>query len=264
MLGYPQRVTADAGNVEADVTLSVIMPVFNERATLRQAVDGILGASLPVDSFELVIVDDGSTDGSREALLDETWPSAVTVLVHDENCGKGTAIRTGLAAARGRYSVVADADLELEPDDIARLLPPLQRGDADAVFGARVFPKGSPRKVRYWIGNKGVTLAANVLFRSSLSDLMTCYKAMPTAVFRSLALEERGFPIEAEIAVRLVQRGARIHQTPVAYDPRRRKAGKKLTMLDGLRVLRTLLRCRVHQVRPLPVGRRADADSPSR
>ena len=221
------------------------MPVFNERETVATAVERVLAADIPVTALEIVLVDDGSTDGTRELLGSRAWPEGVRVVLHDRNRGKGAAVRTGLAAARGAYAVVVDADLELDAEDVGRLLPPLLFGEAEAVFGARRFPRGSIRRVRYGLGNKGVTAAANLLFGGSLSDIMTGYKAMPTALFRSLALRETGFGIEPEIVARLLGAGVSIHEVPVAYEPRTHKEGKKLTMVDGFRVLRTLLRCRL-------------------
>jgi glycosyltransferase involved in cell wall biosynthesis len=234
---------------EATPDLSIVMPVFNEATTVREAVQQILDLELPIASRELIVVDDGSTDATKATLNDESWPLEVRLFTHERNQGKGAAVRTGLTHARGRFAVVVDADLELDVSDLARLLPPLFAGEADAVFGARIFPKGSARKMRYWIGNRGVSIAANMLFGGSLADVMTCFKAMSTDLFRSLNLRERGFGIEAEVTARLMQTKARIIEIPVHYEPRPRKAGKKLTMLDGVRVLRTLIRCRLSKAR---------------
>ncbi len=204
----------------------------------------MLAVELPV-SVELLVVDDGSTDGTRDLLVSTEWPEEVRILLHERNEGKGGAVRTGLAAARGRFSLVVDADLELDAADIALLLPPLLEGEADCVLGARRFPLDSARKLRYRAGNKGVTVAANVLYGGSLADIMTGYKAMRTELFRSLPLRENGFGIEPEIVAHLLRSGATIREVHVDYTPRARKDGKKLTMWDGVRVLRTLLRCRV-------------------
>lgn len=231
--------------VRRGIELSVVMPVFNERGTVVEAVRRVLEADLPVTALEIVIVDDGSTDGTREILRGQAWPEGVRVLLHERNRGKGAAVQTGLCEARGSYAVVVDADLELDAEDVGRLLPPLLFGEAQAVFGARRFPAGSLRRLRYGLGNKGVTAAANLLYGGRLSDIMTGYKAMPTALFRSLALREQGFGIEPEIVARLLRAGVAIREVPVAYEPRTHKDGKKLTMVDGLRVLRTLLRCRL-------------------
>src|SRR2546430_13161202 len=135
--------------------LTLVMPAFSERATIMQAIEQVLAVELAVDSVELLVVDDGSTDGTRELLASRRWPSEVRVLLHERNEGKGGAVRTGLDAARGRFAAVVDADLELDASDLALLLPPLLDGEADCVLGARRFPMDSARKLRYRLGNKG-------------------------------------------------------------------------------------------------------------
>jgi glycosyltransferase involved in cell wall biosynthesis len=228
--------------VTAAPELTVVMPVFNERATVERAVAEVLDAGL--GDFELLVVDDGSTDGTRELLRGREWPEHVRLLRHDRNRGKGAAIRTGLAEARGGYTTIMDADLEYDPTDIPALLAPLRAGDAEAVFGTRGFQSHSAYSFWYVVGNHGVTFVANLVYNSWISDLMTGHKAMATELFRSLPLRERGFAIEAEITARLLNRGIRIYEVPIVYRARSREEGKKLTALDGLRVLRTLLRCR--------------------
>jgi glycosyltransferase involved in cell wall biosynthesis len=220
------------------------MPVYNEAATVRQAIDDVLATDLGMES-ELIVVDDGSTDGTRDILAEGDWPSRVRVLHHDRNRGKGTAVRTALAAARGEYSAIFDADLEYEPEDIAALLPPLVDGRTNAVFGVRAFDGYTSHSFLYVMGNKLVTLVANVLFNVYLRDLMTCHKAIRTDVFRSLPLHASGFTIEPEITARLIQRGERIFEVPVRYRARSFDQGKKLTARDGLRVIGMLVRCRL-------------------
>jgi glycosyltransferase involved in cell wall biosynthesis len=220
------------------------MPVFNERERLAKAIAAVLAANV-ADSYELLIIDDGSTDGTVDILRDGSWPSEVRIVYHERNRGKGAAIRTALTEARGQYTTIMDADLEYEPGDIPALLGPLRAGDAKAVFGTRAFQSHSAYSFWYVIGNRFVTFAANLLYNSWISDMMTGQKAMSTELFRSLELRQRGFAIEAEITARLLRRGIRIHEVPISYAARSREDGKKLTALDGLRVLRTLLRCRV-------------------
>ena len=221
------------------------MPVFNERATVEAAIADALGAELPVGSRQLVVIDDGSTDGTRELLAGRDWGENVTVLHHERNQGKGAALRTGLAAATGELAAVLDADLEYEAASLADVLQPIVDGRANVVFGTRAWTSHSAYSFWYVMGNKVVTLATNVLYNSWISDVMTCHKAMRTDLFRSLRLRERGFAIEPEIAARVLRSGERIYEVPVSYQARSREEGKKLTSLDGLRVLRTLLRCRV-------------------
>jgi glycosyltransferase involved in cell wall biosynthesis len=203
----------------------------------------VLAADLGVD-VELIVVDDGSTDGTDRMLQETDWPKQVRVLRHDRNRGKGAAVRTALAVARGEYAAIFDADLEYEPGDIATLLPPLVDGRTNAVFGVRAFDGYTSHSFVYVLGNKLVTLVANVLFNVYLRDLMTCHKAIRTDVFRSLPLRASGFTIEPEITARLIQRGERIFEVPVRYQARSFEEGKKLTARDGLRVVLALVRCR--------------------
>lgn len=226
------------------VEVSVLMPVYNERETVERAIAGVLEAGIS-DSLELLVVDDGSTDGTRELLRETNWPAAVRVLHHDRNRGKGAAIRTALESAQGEWSTIMDADLEYEPTDIPLLLEPLRNGRATVVYGTRAFKSHSAYSFWYVVGNRAVTLAANVIYNSWISDMMTGHKAMATDLFRTLDLCERGFAIEAEITARLLLRGIRIYEVPIEYVARGREEGKKLTATDGLRVVRTLLRCRI-------------------
>ncbi len=225
--------------------LSILMPVYDERATVEAAIEDALTADLPVAARQLVIVDDGSTDGTRELLGSRTWPDNVKVVYHERNLGKGAAVRTALAHATEEFAAILDADLEYRASDLAEVLEPLLAGDAHVVFGTRAWTSQSSFSFWYVMGNKAVTMATNVIYNCWISDVMTGHKAMRTELFRSLKLRERGFAIEPEIAARVLRSGERIHEVPISYSARSREAGKKLTALDGLRVLRTLVRCRV-------------------
>jgi glycosyltransferase involved in cell wall biosynthesis len=219
------------------------MPVYNEAATVEPAISEMLAADLGTE-FELIVVDDGSTDDTRDLLEAKPWPERVTLLRHDRNRGKGAAVLTGLEKARGEFTTIFDADLEYDPSDIATLLGPLQEGRAKAVFGVRAFDGYTSHSFVFVLGNRLVTLVANALFNVYLRDLMTCHKAVRTDLLRSLPLKEAGFGIEPEITARLLQRGERIFEVPVSYRARSDEEGKKLTAMDGLRVIRTLIRCR--------------------
>ena len=223
--------------------LSILMPVFNERATVERAIREAADVELSVD-HELVVVDDGSTDGTRQIIDSTEWPANVHVHHHAANQGKGAAVRTALEHAQGEIAAILDADLEYAAADLATLLPPLLEGDANVVFGVRAFDGYTSHSFLYVMGNRGVTLAANILFNTYIADLMTCHKAIRTDIFRSLPLQARGFDIEPEITARLLQRGERIFEVPVSYRARRTEEGKKLTSVDGFRVIATLLRCR--------------------
>jgi glycosyltransferase involved in cell wall biosynthesis len=223
--------------------VTVVMPVYNERATVERAIAAVLDAQV-ADDFELIVVDDGSSDGTVEVLREGSWPEHVRLLYHDRNLGKGAALRTALADARGTYTTIMDADLEYDPADIPSLLAHLRNGDAEAVFGTRGFQSHSAYSFWYVVGNRAVTFAANLIYNSWISDMMTGQKAIRTELFRSLKLKERGFAIEAEITARLLRDDVRIYEVPIVYRARSREEGKKLTPRDGLRVLRTLARCR--------------------
>ena len=224
--------------------LSILMPVYNERERVERAVAEVLDAELP-DEFELIIVDDGSTDGTREILRNGDWGPKVRLFEHASNQGKGAAIRTGLQQAQGEFSAIFDADLEYDPGDLALLMPPLMDGRTNACFGVRAFDGYTSHSFLFVIGNKGVTLACNVLFNVYLHDIMTCHKMIRTDVFKELSLKSPGFAIEPEITARLVQHGERIFEVPVHYRARSNEEGKKLTARDGFRVIATLVRCRL-------------------
>jgi glycosyltransferase involved in cell wall biosynthesis len=220
-----------------------MMPVYNERERVEQAITEVLQTEMPIPS-ELVIVDDGSTDGTSEILRSVSWDERVRLFEHEHNRGKGAAIQTALKEARGDLAAIFDADLEYDPADLRLLMPPLLDGRANACFGVRAFDGYTSHSFLFVMGNKGVTLACNVLFNVYLHDIMTCHKMIRTDVFRSLPLSAAGFSIEPEITARLVQHGERIFEVPVHYRARSTEEGKKLTAVDGFRVLRTLLRCR--------------------
>jgi glycosyltransferase involved in cell wall biosynthesis len=223
--------------------LSILMPVYNERERVEKAIAEVLSTQLPTE-FELIVVDDGSTDGTREILRGGSWDGRVRLFEHPENRGKGAAVQTALAQAEGEYAAIFDADLEYDPSDLGLLMPPLLDGRANASFGVRAFDGYTSHSFLFVLGNKGVTLACNILFNVYLHDIMTCHKMIKTDIFRSLPLRSAGFAIEPEITARLVQHGERIFEVPVHYRARSTAEGKKLTAVDGFRVIGTLLRCR--------------------
>jgi glycosyltransferase involved in cell wall biosynthesis len=230
--------------------LSILIPVYNEEVTVKSAVDHVLGTKYPVDQVELVIVDDGSTDRTPEILRElADADSRINLITHERNAGKGEAVKTAIRNANGTYAAIMDADLEYEPSDIGKLLEPVLAGEAEVVFGSRGFESHSAFSFWYVMGNKGVTLVANLLFNCFLSDIMTCHKLMPTTIWRELDLKCTGFDIEPEITGKLLARGHRIYEVPVRYRARGRAEGKKLTAVDGLRVVRTLAECRLEMAR---------------
>lgn len=223
--------------------LSVVVPVFNEAATLQEALKRLLDVPYPAE-VEFVVVDDGSTDQSPE-VLDRIADPRLVRHRHQHNRGKGAAIRTGADLASGDYLLMYDADLEYSANDIPRLLQPVLNGDAEVVFGTRSF--GSHTAYSFWfvLGNKVVTQAANVLFNCWISDLETCYKLLPLPLYRALQVRSTGFGMEAELTAKLLRRGIRPYEVPISYRARSRAAGKKLTWRDGVQALQILLRVRL-------------------
>lgn len=221
--------------------LSILMPVYNERATLASAIKEVLNVDFPCE-MELVVVDDGSTDGTRDLYQSLGDDPRVKVHLHERNQGKGAAIRTAATVATGDYVIMCDADLEYTPTEIPSLLAPVIAGQAEVVYGTRMFGSHNAYSYAYVLGNKGVTTFANVLFNCYLSDLETCFKLIPTALYRELGIRETGFGMEAEVTGKLLRRGIRPYEVPISYTARSREAGKKLTGRDGVEALWILLR----------------------
>jgi len=228
--------------------LSIIVPVYNEVGTVRAVIDRLLAIDLPV-AREILVVDDGSTDGTREALAGLGTsgsripdPGSQLLVIHaGRNAGKGAAIRLGLGSARGTIVAIQDADLELDPQQLAALVAPIVAGDATVVYGSR-FMAGRPPAP--WItiaANRVLTGTTNLLFGGSLTDMETCYKIMRADVARSLKLDANRFDIEPQITARLLRGGHRIHELPVKFDPRSRAQGKKIGWRDGVRALQVLV-----------------------
>ncbi|WP_322747492.1 MULTISPECIES: glycosyltransferase family 2 protein [unclassified Frankia] len=218
-----------------NVKLSVLMPVFNEQATLASAVKRVLDVTYPCE-VELVVVNDGSTDGTR-AILDSVDDPRVVVAHQSVNRGKGAAVRTASQLATGEYLVICDADLEYAPEEIPALLEPVITDQARVVYGSRTFSSNTAYSFWYVMGNKAVTLAANILFDSYISDLETCFKLMPTSLYRELDVARVGFGMEAEVTAKLLALGIRPFEVPISYQARTRAEGKKLTWKDGVEAL---------------------------
>lgn len=224
-------------------TLSVLIPVYNEKATLHEILRRVEAVSLPV-AKQLILVDDGSTDGTRD-LLKDVDPSRAKIVLHERNRGKGAAVRTALTHATGDFVVIQDADLEYDPDDWPRLLEPLLDGRADAVYGSR-FLGGPHRVLFFWhyFGNQLFTLLTNVLYDINLTDMGTCYKAFRTEVLKAMPLRSERFGIEAELSAKVCKRRLRLYEVPISYSGRTYEEGKKITWKDGFSYLWCLLRYR--------------------
>jgi glycosyltransferase involved in cell wall biosynthesis len=218
-------------------SLSVLIPVHNEERTLSQVLDRVEARA---EVSEIVIVDDGSTDRTPQILATRRFLHPTKVIRHERNMGKGSAIRTALAAAECQLALVQDADLEYDPADYPALLAPFERPDVTVVYGTRSFSAHSAYSFWFVMGNKLVTHSANVLFNTYLSDLESGYKVMPLVTWRSLGLRSNGFDLEPEITAKLLSRGHRIFEVPISYVARSREDGKKLRWQDGVQALWTL------------------------
>ncbi|HZN15274.1 MAG TPA: glycosyltransferase family 2 protein [Acidimicrobiales bacterium] len=224
--------------------LTIIMPAYNEEATILEAVQTAVDAVIPVKEREILVVENGSQDSTRQLLRSHEWPADVRIIEIDVNRGKGGAIKEAIQQATGKYVAILDADMEYDPNDYGRMYEALEANDADAVYGTRLWQAHTAYSFWYVMGNRAVNVAANVIYNVWLSDCMVGMKLVKTDLFRDLALRENGFGFDAEVTARLLRRGTRIYEVPVKYRARKREEGKKLTAVDGLRMLRVFLRCR--------------------
>ncbi len=230
--------------VSASELISIVVPVYNEARTVRQVIDRLLQIPLPAPR-EIIVVNDGSTDGTREVLNGIAPVDGVLSIVHAQvNGGKGSAIRVGFSQARGTIVAIQDADLELDPVQLAGLVQPILDGEADVVYGSRFLAGRPPGPWLSVAANRGLTWFTNVLFRGNLTDMETCYKIMAAPVARSLRLESNRFDIEPEITAKLLRQRRRIVEKPVVFDPRNRASGKKIGWRDGVHAIAVLLKYR--------------------
>ena len=226
--------------------LSILIPVFNERYFVEELVDHVVKVPLPHGlTRELVIVDDGSTDGTRRILkqIAEKYPDEVRLHFHETNQGKGAAIRTAIQHASGDICIIQDADLEYDPRDYDKLLHPILEGDADVVYGSRFLPSDYRRVLFFWhaFGNHFVTMLSNVFTNLNLTDIETCYKVAKSSILKSIPIRSNRFGIEPELTAKFAKRGCRIYEVPISYRGRGYEEGKKLTWRDGLKAIWTIL-----------------------
>lgn len=229
--------------------LSVVIPVYNEVSTVREIVELVQAVDLPK---EIILVDDFSTDGTRDLLTEiERESDNVRIRFHERNFGKGRALRTGFEHATGDYVIIQDADLEYDPQDYSKLLKPLLSGKADAVFGSRFLTTDEHRVLYFWhsLGNRLLTLLSNMATDLNLSDMETCYKVFRRELIQSIELEEDRFGFEPEITQKIAKAGARVYEVGIAYHGRTYDEGKKIGMKDGFRALWCILKYRVKPLR---------------
>lgn len=220
--------------------MSVIVPVYNEVLHLEELLQAVLAS--PVKK-EVIIVDDGSTDGTREKLLALPHRDDVTIVFHEKNCGKGASIRTALAYARAEYLLIQDSDLEYDPSDYPALLEPLQEGRANVVYGVR--PDRPERGLRFFLGAKLLTHLTNALYGAGIHDEATCYKVFRRSLLAQIRLECRRFEFCPEVTSKLCRLGERIAEVPISYHPRSAEQGKKIRHSDGWLAIWTLIRYRI-------------------
>ncbi len=221
--------------------LSVIMPCFNEVTTIAQIVSAV--QSVPLD-MEIVIVDDYSTDGTRAKLAELAKLDGVRVLYHEQNMGKGAALRTGFAAAEGDIVVIQDADMEYDPMEYPKLIKPIEDGKADVVYGSRFIGGQSHRVLYFWhyLGNRFLTLLSNMLTNLNLTDMETCYKVFKRDVIQSIKIEEARFGFEPEITAKISRKACRIYEVGISYSGRTYEEGKKIGWKDGVRAIWCILK----------------------
>lgn len=222
--------------------ISIIIPVFNERNTLQEVVRRCRAADLPCPR-EIVIIDDGSSDGSDQ-IARGLEDSTVRAVLQGRNQGKGAAVRKGIEVANGDYILIQDADLEYDPDDWQKLVAPVMAGKATVVYGSRFTGERRNMMFWHWVGNRMLSFVTNVLYNTTLSDMETCYKLAPAEVLRSLGLKANRFDIEPEMTAKLLRKRIRIYEVPISYAGREFEEGKKITWRDGFSALWTLVKYR--------------------
>jgi glycosyltransferase involved in cell wall biosynthesis len=224
-----------------DPLLSVVMPVYNERTTIDEIIRRVL--AVPIRT-ELIVVDDGSKDGTRDILAELARELPFRLILQPQNAGKGAALRRGFQEVTGDLVIIQDADLEYSPEEFPSLIELICEGRADVVYGSRFLGRHRVFLFTHYVGNRLLTLLTNVLYNTMLTDMETCYKVMRTEVLRSMTLESNGFGIEPEMTAKIFKRQYRVYEVPITYDGRNYDEGKKITWRDGFVALWVLIKYR--------------------
>jgi len=224
-----------------DPLLSVVMPVYNERATIEEIIPRVLAVPIRI---QLIVVDDGSTDGTRDLLTALRGKHEFTLIFQPKNAGKGAALRRGFQEVAGDLVVIQDADLEYSPEEFPELIELICQGRADVVYGSRFIGRHRVFMFTHYAGNRLLTLLTNILYNTMLTDMETCYKVMRTSVLRSFTLDSPGFGIEPELTAKIFKRNYRVYEVPITYDGRGYEDGKKITWRDGVVALWVLIKYR--------------------
>lgn len=240
------------GTVERVVKLSIVIPVYNEERTISEVVRRVLAVDVGDIEKEVIVANDGSSDGTRHALDSSAWASDPRVTVHHAqiNLGKGAAVRLGLHHASGDIMLIQDADLELDPNEYGKLLAPILAGQTNVVYGSRFLQTSARISLRTRLGNGALTMLTNILFGGRLTDMETAYKVFRREVIETIRLRCVGFDFEPELTAKLLRGGHRIVEVPIGYNPRREDEGKKIRWTDGVDAVYCLLKCRFGTPKP--------------
>lgn len=220
--------------------LSVIMPVYNEQQTIREILKRVRAVDI---EKEIIVVDDGSTDGTRRILKDFSQ-NGIKIFHHAKNIGKGAAIRTGLEHVTGNLVIIQDADLELDPNEYHKLIEPIINGKTEVVYGSRELGKNKMLYLRFYLGGRLLTFITNILYKAQITDEPTCYKVFKTNVLKNIKLECTGFEFCPEVTAKICRQGYKIYEVPISYNPRSVQQGKKISWKDGVKAIYTLFKYR--------------------
>ena len=230
--------------IQSQKSLSIIIPCFNEAKTINELLRRLGGVDFGNRKVQIIVVDDGSTDGSSELVGEMTGPYPIILIHHPKNLGKGRAVLSGLAVAEGEYTIIQDADLEYNPADIPKLLKTAEESNLVAVYGSRNLQKNRPASSIFYLGGWVMTLAGNLIYKINLTDQCTCYKLVKTEILKKLELYSPGFQLDTEMTIKLARLNYDIKEVPISYKARSREEGKKINFIDAIKIFITILQNR--------------------